>query len=407
MLGSSRFRTKMRSSRVSTCGFLTISKNVMSICLAITRMTVHFGLSYLEVVGLWLAYHVIPNQSYFFMVASHIILQAEPASLANHRGPRFGMLFAEIMLEEWERASVLHPRNKLWRRFNQYHEPNIPGADIWQRICLVLTRYFLYVNAAFPDQPRPPNKPTMRTAYKALIDFVIKTIDRTGTLIGNHSLLILSLVGVVPWWVRTICTVDPGAGYITHINSRIATPIIGRNGKAELARFMDSEIARLLREPVVGGMLITWRYVENLLCKVRIITSARVSHWCDTMGTTDPLVCLVEEYMLVRHPDGSQDHVPGAMMTRFGFGRALLKITEILEELRIGTDQPTDREFNRVVQDTRWNTVFYRRTMSLDLEWNLPDAPILEGQASILVDRIFRRRRLTRLRPRYGRGPAR
>lgn len=376
------------------CNFDPVSF-VMSISLAITRLTLHFHLTYLEVIGLWMAYHVRPNQSYFFMAASYILLSADPRSIdREYRGPSFGRMFAQLIVSEERQVRG----KQTWRRFNCYRPPEISSAKVWDRTCIVLTRYMLYFNAAFGETPRAPSKKEMQQAYKLLVAFVIKSIDNTGLLVANHSLLALSLVGAVPWWVRTCCVVDPGAGYIKTINERfqLQQPLTNKNN--ELMRFIDSMVSRLSTS-FGDDIFFTYRYVENLLCKFKIITGNRKSSWCDTMGLTDPLIVLKGNNMFIVHSDGSSDMVPGPLMSMFGCGNSVLSITELIDELRIPTNVPTEREYNRVAMCSNWRKVFYSGSpTSFELEFTLGDPPELGIRAQQRIDEVLRMVRLYRTR---------
>jgi hypothetical protein len=145
------------------------------------------------------------------------------------------------------------------------------------------TQTLLHLSACFPTRPIPKN---IASTYKKSMNLLKKCVHGAGTLITNHSIAIMSSIGLLPLWYVNTAMIPHDSKYMKHFSESFRLPKLDDDACTELGlRIIRIAESRL-------GFHLTLRTLENLLCKCYCSVCATASDvkWNDLRISRQPLI---------------------------------------------------------------------------------------------------------------------
>jgi hypothetical protein len=226
-------------------------------------IALRFSLDYAELISLFRAWAAMPYTTYYFCSAIIILLQEEELPV---RGLLFGRLVLMLMAhlrEEHKRLEINIPGF----RFSIYRQVVLPKVDQWQTSTKELVR--LCLEASFRQTP-PGDKKERARFYEETRRSIAKLIPNAGSLITNHLMTVLAVVGLVPLWFSEEHTVDLTSKSLAFLVDEKGLA----KGKAAADRFLESLSSVLQTEYAI---MANRKYGENVNCKSFRIENDRIA----------------------------------------------------------------------------------------------------------------------------------
>ena len=222
---------------------------------------IHFGLmvlfnhrlNFAEMVSIFRAWAAMPFTSYYFVSGCIVLLWGQVL-------PSPGLLLGHSLLLIMKQLRKDHQD---WNtkipglRFSTYRKLVVPLKKEWEESTKEIVRLCLAANYRHET---PGDKKERATFYEKTRKSISKQIPDGGSLVTNHLMNILAIVGVVPLWFAEEHSVDTSSKSIQYLvkNKGLA------KGKHAAERFLDSVASALQRQ---HGITASRKYTENVCCK--------------------------------------------------------------------------------------------------------------------------------------------
>ncbi len=205
----------------------------------------------------------MPYTSYYFCSAIIILLQEEELPV---RGLLFGRFVLMLMKHLREEHRLLE-KNIPGLRFATYRKVVIPKPDEWITSTKEVVQ--LCLEACYRQAP-PGDKKERARFYENTRKLIGQQIPNGGSLITNHLMAVLAIVGLVPLWFAEEHTVDPSSKSLEYLvnNKGLA------KGKPASERFLES-LSSVLQTDL--GITASRKYSENVCCKAYRIDKDRIA----------------------------------------------------------------------------------------------------------------------------------
>jgi hypothetical protein len=329
-------------------------------------LTKRFSLTLPEMVSVVAAYELIPENPYYFYLAIRSILSStkKQQRLPDvHRGYAMGYLVGSLMMHflALKRNHVngatdddmQMPRS----RFATYVDPSLPEGNEWRERCDEKIILILLINSIYPILK---SKNRFRV-YRDLLNRYQKHVPKMGDLKGNHSLAIMSALGILPGWIREHAEITATNKYMTWFAEKF--PLPKPLNATELERLITT-LCRALESEI--GRPVTIRELENILCKVFRVTNDSTSD----LRFRDMLIPEQNLFLFewrkdgttvtILSPDNQRTRVEGnGLILKWMVGDSHLTMQEMVEVLGITKDMPTgaalaNLTISRLLWDGRW-----------------------------------------------------
>ena len=161
---------------------------------ALTCMTLHFNLDYVEALSALRAFTYMGFSPFFFVNACHLIMgmgQKHPPA----KGTQFGLFILQLMMD-LRKANVDEgiPGFRYGASGSIPADAELPDATEWDMQCKEMMRAHLH---AFTDDPgRNPQK-----TYDRLERKIVSTLSYCGDLGSHHAIAFASIMGLLPFWM--------------------------------------------------------------------------------------------------------------------------------------------------------------------------------------------------------------
>ena len=364
-------------------GFYQISLFLM------LAMEKRFSLTIPEVVSVVAAYDIIADNPYYFYLSVRSLMSCSSRGTLPraHRGYAFGYLLGTLMIEFYR----VKKRNSLkvpGRRYATYVDPELPEKKEWIKRCDEKTLLILHVNATYPDMT---NKGQCCKVYRDILKKFSKNILNMGDLRTNHSLAIMSALGLLPSWIRQHADISPTTRYMKWFSDHYPLPRPLNYTKLER---VIATLGRALAHEF--GREFTIRELENILCKVfRVINDGPSDRlFGDILVPLQNLFLFNKTTVKILNPRTAETQlVDGtALINRWMLGDSYLSMKEIVDVLGIRAQMPTETSLVNIkipapLFDGRWDIV--------NDEIELSDATLLEARKELttVYNRVSRQLR--------------
>jgi hypothetical protein len=320
----------------------------MSNCLALTLP---------EVVSVVSAYDLIPDNPYYFYLAVRSILSSTNRECLprSNRGYALGYLIGSLMLK-FNNIKREKDVQVPGRRFPTYSEPRLPDRIDWIDRCNEKLVLILHINSTYPSVA---SKAQRYRIYRDMIKRFSRNIPNQGDLKTNHSLAILSSLGILPPWVREHAEISPSSRYMKWFMTKFPLPTPMNSTKLE--RIISTLRAALEAE---FGRPFTIREVENILCKVFRITKDLASdrRFNDILVPKQDLFEFAGTSVHILNPrNRERTCLEGCgLINRWMVGDSYLSMSEIVDVLGIPNRLPSDAAIpsltiSPLLHDGRWD----------------------------------------------------
>jgi hypothetical protein len=211
----------------------------------------------------------------------------------------------------------------------------VPGVKEWYTRCgrvvsLCMEAHHLY-------QKPGANKETRAQNYRALHEALLFEAKNVGPLIANHSLGILSLLGLIPAWFRRESEFNTASKYMTHFSDRYYNTIFS---KTKMLQVVSSLQRALVIETEQAE--VDLRVVENIMCKTYRMEKGNFSSYCEIV-LPGQLVFRAGDQKLdevrVIDPSGQQRIVKPSLITQWPCGTEYISTSKLVAKMDYGIRQ--------------------------------------------------------------------
>jgi len=223
------------------------------------------------------------------------------------------------------------------------------------------------------------SKVQQKKSYRKVLDIIRNTIEGTGDLVGNHSILQLAYLGCLPCWMREVVHIPDNSKYVSYFNDNFGLSLKGQ----ALDKMVDTLCHNLTQRI---GRHFSSRTVENILCKAfrhfsattrtntesGIVEKTRELPWADIVFRDQMVFCDRGEWIHFVTAKGQKGCFQQAVFTRFPFGDELLPLRDISTRIR-GGNLPRD---------------LVRPRINIQLDFDMPPFPAASLEAKQVARRV-------------------
>lgn len=166
-------------------------------------LTAKFNLCLPEIIGLICAQDFMHQTSLFFILAAKAMLHCvDPRMFSGNRpGYEFSFVFIRILLHFRDEVEAHLSRRggsrRDFRRYRQYYRAVMPSWQDWRGHCHRKLTICLHVNAALSE---PGSQDKSFSWYTKAHAMFMKEAHQVGDLGINHSMAVMSCLGLLPPW---------------------------------------------------------------------------------------------------------------------------------------------------------------------------------------------------------------
>jgi hypothetical protein len=166
------------------------------------------------------------------------------------------------------------PKHRSLQKFAVYRQLHVPGVKEWYTRCgrvvsLCMEAHHLYQKAG-------ANKETRAQNYRVLHEAFLVEAKNVGPLIANHSLGILSLLGLIPAWFRRESEFNTASKYMTHFSDRYYNTTFSKTRMLQVVSSLQRALVIETRHKEVDLQV-----VENIMCKTYQMEKGNFSKYCE------------------------------------------------------------------------------------------------------------------------------
>jgi hypothetical protein len=300
-----------------------------------------FQLTFHELTSVVVCFEHLPSKVYVFVVAALSLLNGPFNGCKRPRGYDFGYMLLMNMdivkqsLAKEKAAQKGKPKHRSLQKFAVYRQLHVPGVNEWYTRCgrvvsLCMEAHHLY-------QKPGANKETRAQNYRALHEAFLFEAKNVGPLIANHSLGILSLLGLIPAWFRRESEFNTASKYMTHFSDKYYNTIFS---KTKMLQVVSSLQRALVIETEQAE--VDLRVVENIMCKTYRMEKGNFSSYCEII-LPGQLVFRAGDQKLdevrVIDPSGQQRIVKPSLITQWPCGTEYISTSKLVAKMDYGIRQ--------------------------------------------------------------------
>jgi hypothetical protein len=345
-----------------------------------TSLAQQMCLSLPEMVSVVAAYDIIPNNPSYFYVAVVAVLSSTTSSrlLSAHYGYAFGYLIASLMMDFWATKPVKESVPGL--RFCHYTKSSVPTGTEWVKQCDEKLGLILHVNATYP---LARSKQSRFKVCREVLGRFAKNIPDAGLLITNHSMALMSELGLLPSWIIEHAEIGVSLRYMKWFVERygLEKPLTFVN-----IEWMLSTLGSAMHNHF--GVVFSVRELENILCKVVRMGVDQPSdrRFCDLLIPRHNLFFTKNSVTIV-HPETSESQLidVSALLNFWIVGNGRMPMTAIVAKFDVPKKIPTEASLLGYVIP---KDLFVVNTNRMD-EYDLTTTPFMESNERLT--RVFSR----------------
>ena len=278
------------------------------------QLASRFRLSYVELVSLQTTFDLFPKSHYYFAVAAESLLRLDTkyghAIISRHRGYRFGFFILNLMFHMQGRFSTPPCR------FNDYKSFELPTYNNWMEMIDKKCACLIHVMICFSEQPEDTKR---HSIYKKSLNLIAKKIPNADVLIMNHSIAIMSSLGLLPKWFMQMALIDPSSKYMKWFADRYS---LGKLTDDD-CRTLCGKLQYTLNQRLNTNLNL--RQIENILCKFYRVKcpTASDTKWCDLVMERQPIVTIYNDEWEIKFGNDEYKHGKGSLILAYPCGERL------------------------------------------------------------------------------------
>jgi hypothetical protein len=274
------------------------------------------------------------------------------------------------------------------RRFPTYADPVLPDKKDWIQRCEEKTFLILRINATYPILS---NKAQRYKVYRDIAKRFAMNVPNMGNLRANHSLALMSSIGLLPPWIREHAEISHTSKYMQWFSDHYPLPRPLNSTRME-------QVISTLRVAFENefGRAYTVRELENILCKVFRVTNDGPSdrRFGDILVPKQNLFVFNGTTVKILNPDTPETQLldGSALINRWMLGDSYLTMKEIVDVLGIPAQMPTAESFANIQIPSR---LFSGRWEATNDDIDLSDRILMEPRKDLtaVYNRISRKLR--------------
>ncbi len=279
----------------------------------------HFRLSFGEIISVQTTFDCMAKSHYHFAVVAEYLVYGPQrvfdTVFHQYRGFSFGYFILQMML--CVSKVVSNPPS----RFNDYKTFNdCPDYSSWEEACTNKTKIILLLWRYSQDSPK---------SYKLSHDLLMKCVHGAGALTINHSIGILSSVGLLPSWYLKSAIIKADSTYMKYFQNAYYMGHLDNAGIDRVANHLKRAIKKSL------NYCISTRILENLLCKIYRMVSPTANdvQWKDLYMLYQPVIfCNVNNNdWIILHKDGTINTGNEPLICGVPWGDGIMNVSHLHE----------------------------------------------------------------------------
>jgi hypothetical protein len=260
----------------------------------------------------------MPYTTYYFASAVVLLLQQRKLPCRGLLLGRFLLILMKQLREDHQESKTKIPG----LRFATYRKVVVPGKEEWIASTKEVVR--LCLEASFRTAA-PGDKKERGAVYEKTRKAIAKEIPDAGSLISNHLMAVLAIVGLVPLWFVEEHSIDVSSKSIAYLVQEKGLA----KGRASGQRFLDSVSSALERQ---FGIVCCAKYSENVVCKAfRLICTIGSDEQFLDLAFHNQCVFEVKDGNVLVHRLGFQTiTVVGPLIDKWALGGKLWSLPQLL-----------------------------------------------------------------------------
>lgn len=305
----------------------------------ILLMVHKYNMTFSETIGVQTAMEFMHFTSLFFVMSCKCVLSVVPP---NGFGPRErGWGIGYLLLHLMKRFhSEMESGGQLYDRYPHYYKPRVPTLGEWERRChrkvITCLCAFSCYNTGMKTVGSRPRKDA---AYKEVYDLLCPDADNAAELGLNHSMAVLSQIGLLPSWIRDHVLLLATSKPIKHFLAKFEDSGVGKGKKG-----LDGIMQVLLRcLETRFSVSFTLRKIENVVCKVFRIELGNDGSFCDLLDDGQNLFLFEGKTVKISTPGDNKWRKLkdcDCLIPTWPYGDHMTTPAEIALDAGLGTNMP-------------------------------------------------------------------
>ena len=340
-----------------------------------------FRLTIGEMILVQTTFDCMAKSHYYFGVTAEYLLYGEENQIREqlesyYRGFKFGYFILQMMLC----VNKITPNPP--SRFNDYKLFVCPDYKSWDEACIKKTKVILTLWKFFDKSPK--GRLMVQQKYKLSHELLMKCVNGAGALTVNHSIGILSSVGLLPSWYLKAAVIKADSTYMKHFRKVHYMGNLDNTGMDRVANHLIRSINKSL------NCCISMRILENVLCKMyrTVCPTANDDHWKDLLMLYQPVIfCNADDdSWTILHSDGNMEMGKGPLIRCVPWGQEAVNMQHLHECITFPcANLPTKSvmsavEKMRLNHEVIWNQYATRTIVSIPKDYSRPNFTTNRGK---------------------------